>query len=77
MPGTTEKPSQSTTNPASIDATGSENPTRQAATSAVDQDQRRSGSGATQQTQSQVEEAAAKLYEERIEDEYAKREGGA
>jgi len=36
-----------------------------------------SGSSAAQHTKSQVEKAADKLYEERIEDEYAKREGGA
>ena len=29
------------------------------------------------QTASEVEKAANKLYEERIEDEYARREGGA
>ncbi|MCJ1338188.1 hypothetical protein MMC09_003473 [Bachmanniomyces sp. S44760] len=36
-----------------------------------------SGSSAAQQTKSEVEKAADKLYEERMEDEYAKREGGA
>lgn len=36
-----------------------------------------SGSSAAQSTKSEVEKAADKLYEERIEDEYAKREGGA
>ena len=36
-----------------------------------------SGSSAAQDTRSSVEKAADKLYEERIEDEYAKREGGA
>ena len=35
------------------------------------------GSSAAQETKSEVEKAADKLYEERIEDEYAKREGGA
>lgn len=35
------------------------------------------GSSAAQNTKSEVEKAADKLYEERIEDEYAKREGGA
>ena len=35
------------------------------------------GSSAAQHTKSEVEKAADKLYEERIEDEYAKREGGA
>lgn len=36
-----------------------------------------SGGSATEDTKSNVEKAADKLYEERIEDEYAKREGGA
>ncbi|KAI9835654.1 MAG: hypothetical protein M1837_003681 [Sclerophora amabilis] len=35
------------------------------------------GSSAAQKTKSQVEEAAERVYEERMEDEYAKREGGA
>ncbi|MCJ1475685.1 hypothetical protein MMC13_004348 [Lambiella insularis] len=35
------------------------------------------GSSAAQGTKSEVEKAAEKLYEERMEDEYAKREGGA
>jgi hypothetical protein len=34
-------------------------------------------SGATQGTKSEAELAAEKLYEERMEEEYAKREGGA
>ena len=36
-----------------------------------------SGSSAAQHTKSEAEQAADKLYEERMEDEYAKREGGA
>ncbi|MCJ1318745.1 hypothetical protein MMC15_004075 [Xylographa vitiligo] len=36
-----------------------------------------SGSSAAQETKSEVEMAADKLYEERMEEEYAKREGGA
>ena len=36
-----------------------------------------SNSPAAQHTESEVEQAANKLYEERMEDEYAKREGGA
>ena len=35
------------------------------------------GSSAAQQTKSEVEKAADKLYEENMELEYAKREGGA
>lgn len=34
-------------------------------------------SGASQTTKSEAELAAEKLYEERMEEEYAKREGGA
>jgi len=34
-------------------------------------------SGATQGTKTEAELAAEKLYEERMEEEYAKREGGA
>ena len=36
-----------------------------------------SGSSAAASVKSQAEKAADRLYEERIEDEYAKREGGA
>lgn len=36
----------------------------------------RSG-GATTEKESEAEEAAGRLYEERMEEEYAKREGGA
>ncbi|MCJ1314118.1 hypothetical protein MMC25_007798 [Agyrium rufum] len=35
------------------------------------------GNSAAGHTKSEVEKAADKLYEERMEDEYAKREGGA
>lgn len=35
------------------------------------------GSSAAQATKSEVEKAADRVYEERMEDEYAKREGGA
>ena len=35
------------------------------------------GSSAAQHTKSEAEMAADKLYEERMEEEYAKREGGA
>ena len=35
------------------------------------------GSSAAEHTKSEVEKAADKLYEERMEEEYAKREGGA
>jgi len=35
------------------------------------------GSGGARQSKSEAEIAADKLYEERMEDEYAKREGGA
>lgn len=52
--------------------------------SAMDDSNEKSGSSAAAetkagvaQTASEVEKAANKLYEENIEDEYAKREGGA
>lgn len=52
--------------------------------SAMDDASTKSGSSAAAetkagvaQTASEVEKAANKLYEERMEDEYAKREGGA
>lgn len=61
----TEKPSTSETNPSS-------------ASSQATADVSNQGSGAAQQmTKSEAELAAEKLYEERIEEEYAKREGGA
>ena len=45
------------------------------ATPATDQSQ--TAGGASGGTKSEVELAAEKLYEERMEEEYAKREGGA
>ena len=59
---TTEKPSASETSQDS-----------QSATTVSDQN----SAMAQQTTKSEAELAAEKLYEERIEEEYAKREGGA
>jgi len=63
---TTEKPSNSNITPNPI--TDSEIPS---STSAAQT------SNNTTKTKTEVEEAADRLYEERIEEEYAKREGGA
>ncbi len=60
---TTELPSNSSTQPeSSVPATTSETS---------------DGAGTAVRTKTDVEEAADRLYEERIEEEYAKREGGA
>ena len=56
------------------------NSVQRAAASAAGQDvtaQGQTGAGTVEHTKGQAEKAAEKLYEERIEDEYAKREGGA
>ncbi|KAI9722325.1 MAG: hypothetical protein M1812_001797 [Candelaria pacifica] len=75
---TTEKPSNSESLPATSTESTSNSAVHQAATSAgVASDQISGGSPAQGKTRSEVEKAADKLYEERIEDEYAKREGGA
>ncbi|KAI9742723.1 MAG: hypothetical protein M1835_003027 [Candelina submexicana] len=66
----TEKPSNSESLPApSIESTSNSAVHQAAASAGVGSDQTSGGS--------EVERAADKLYEERIEDEYAKREGGA
>ena len=49
---------------------------RQTASNAMDAGASQ-GSSAAEHTKSEVEKAADKLYEERMEEEYAKREGGA
>lgn len=74
---TSEKPSNSDTN---ID----KDSMTKNITSAMDDTSEKSGSSAAAetkagvaQTASEVEKVANKLYEENIEDEYAKREGGA
>ncbi len=74
MQTTTEKPSTSSTEPSS----SSNSAIQQASSSVPDADAGGgSGSSAARQTRSEVEKAADKLYEERMEEEYAKREGGA
>jgi hypothetical protein len=67
----TEKPSVSETRPEEPSAV------ERAAATISDTSGASSGSSAGQQSKSDVERAAEKAYEERIEDEYAKREGGA
>ncbi len=77
---TTEKPSNSESLPANnTESTSNSNSAvHQAAASAgVAADQSGGGSSAEGKMRSEVEKAADKLYEERMEDEYAKREGGA
>ena len=67
----TEKPSASETQPDQPSAV------QRAAATIADTSGSSSGSSAGQQSKSDVEIAAEKAYEERMEDEYAKREGGA
>ncbi|KAI9827521.1 MAG: hypothetical protein M1832_004871 [Thelocarpon impressellum] len=85
MPSTLEKPSNAPTfTPTVGGASSADGPVRRAAQSANvaaeesgSKTAGSSGSSAAPRAQSQVERAAEKLYEERMEDEYAKREGGA
>ena len=73
-----EKPSNSGILPATTNETSTEPKSGVSeASSSVTDAGASSGSSAAQHTKSEVEEAADKLYEERMEDEYAKREGGA
>lgn len=62
--GSGEKPSNSNIEP---------NPTMGSSTSGTAQ----TATNTTSQTKTEAEEVADRLYEERIEEEYAKREGGA
>lgn len=64
---TAEKPSTSETSEAAVGTMTSEQPKQHD----------HAASSSKPQTKSEAEIAAEKLYEERIEDEYAKREGGA
>ncbi|KAK4993843.1 hypothetical protein LTR50_000056 [Elasticomyces elasticus] len=64
----TEKPSTSET---------AENTVPQDSQKSANVSDQDSSMGATGQPKGDAEKAAEKLYEERIEDEYAKREGGA
>ncbi|KAI9698931.1 MAG: hypothetical protein M1836_003120 [Candelina mexicana] len=74
----TEKPSNSESLPApGIESTSNSAVHQAAASAGVGSDRTSEASSAEGKTRSQVERAADKLYEERIEDEYAKREGGA
>lgn len=74
---TTDKPSSSST-PETATSTG-QTGVQGAIASATDATgaAAKSGSTAAEHTKSEAEQAADKLYEERMEDEYAKREGGA
>ncbi|KAK3061050.1 hypothetical protein LTS18_007131, partial [Coniosporium uncinatum] len=64
---TTEKPSNSETTEGSVPSASVPDQKSQVGSTGPD----------VQKTKSEAEKAADKLYEERIEDEYAKREGGA
>lgn len=66
---TVEKPSTSETRDANVQASSFSGEQSTANSN--------SGAGGTRQPKGEAELAAEKLYEERIEDEYAKREGGA
>lgn len=76
-----EKPTNASTlpNPISETSASSNSAVSQAAASATSATNgaAENGSSAAQHTKSEVEMAANKLYEERMEEEYAKREGGA
>lgn len=80
---TTEKPSVSetgidTNQSESIGAPAAEVSTQNSSLGATDSSQIAGGAiGGAGSTHGSAEEAADKLYEERMEDEYAKREGGA
>jgi hypothetical protein len=66
IPMAGEKPSNSTVEPNTV--TDSSIPSSSAA---------QAGSSPAPQAKTEAEEVADRLYEERIEEEYAKREGGA
>ena len=71
----TEMPSNSSTAERSLSAgmaTGGASSTTDAS-----RERQVNGSGAAARTKTEAEIAADKLYEERMEEEYAKREGGA
>ena len=74
----------SSENPSNSDTTLDKESVTNNVSSAMDDANEKSGSSAAAETKagvaqsaSEVEKAANKLYEENIEDEYAKREGGA
>ncbi|KAI9819940.1 MAG: hypothetical protein M1827_006510 [Pycnora praestabilis] len=72
-----EKPSNSTSLPATSNEASSDTPVHQATAAFTGPDHPSRSSSAAQHSKSEVEKAADQLYEERMEDEYAKREGGA
>ena len=89
IPSTTnEKPSNSETKVDDLDTEAMTQKIEQAMEASTEEGGNRGGKGGgssaleetkagVAQTASEVEKAANKLYEERIEGEYAKREGGA
>lgn len=78
IPGLSENPTNSSSLPASTVPATSTTETASAVSQAAGADKGSSAAeGRPSGGKSEVEEAADKLYEERIEEEYAKREGGA
>lgn len=78
IPGLSENPTNSSSLPASTVPATSTTETASAVSQAAGTDNANSATGERQSGgKSEVEEAADKLYEERMEEEYAKREGGA
>lgn len=78
IPGLSENPTNSSSLPAGIVPATSTTETASAVSQAAGADKDNSAADGRQSgAKSEVEEAADKLYEERIEEEYAKREGGA
>lgn len=78
IPTLSENPTNSSSLPAGIVPPTSTTETASAVSQAAGADKDGSVAGEKQSGgKSEVEEAAKKLYEERMEEEYAKREGGA
>lgn len=78
IPGLSENPTNSSSLPAGTLPATSTTETASAVSQAAGVDKGNSaGSERHGEGKSEVEKAADKLYEERIEEEYAKREGGA
>lgn len=78
IPSLSENPTNSSSLPAGIVPPTSTSETASAVSQAAGVDKGNSAASVRQsEGKSEVEEAADKVYEERIEEEYAKREGGA
>lgn len=78
IPGLSENPTNSSSLPAGTVPPTSTTETASAVSQAAGADKENSAAGERQNGgKSEVEAAADKVYEERMEEEYAKREGGA